>query len=398
MSQFRPNLGEIAGPNIINMENKKLRILYIITKSNFGGAQRYVFELATAMKEAGHNVAVASAPTRLLVDKLNEFDIKHFPIHSFQRDISITKELRSIGEIRKYLKEFRPDVVHLNSSKAGGLGMVTSRLSRIPKIVFTAHGWPFLEPRSFVWRIMAWLGSYLTALGSHEVILVSANDKQKTFMPFVKNKCTVVNTAVPTINFLNQHAARQKLFNENIRQVHQHDLWLVTNAELNSNKNIFTAIDSVALYNQNHTKKIFYTIIGDGELETELNNYLEKKALKEFINIFGYLENARSYLKAFDCFLLTSKKEGLPYSLLEAGAAGLPIIASKIGGIPEVITDQTNGLLINPNSVDEITSALEYISTKKDEAEIFGEKIHNKIEKDFALEKMIKETETIYKA
>ena len=172
------------------------KVLYVITKSNWGGAQRYVFELAINMKKLGYEVAVACGGKGELVKKLQQAGIATYEVAGMERDISFLKEVKAIFSLIKIIRGYKPAVIHINSSKAGLLGTFVARLLRVPKIIFTAHGWPFLEPRKKMWRLMAWLGSYLTAIFSHQVILVSEYDLAHTNMFGIKSKCTVIHTAI----------------------------------------------------------------------------------------------------------------------------------------------------------------------------------------------------------
>jgi glycosyltransferase involved in cell wall biosynthesis len=125
------------------------KILFIITKSNFGGAQRYVFELATRLKKNGHTVAVALGGNGALKTKLEDDGIEVFSITGAQRDISITKEVQVLWNIFSIIRTYKPTVVHLNSPKIGGLGAVAARAAyflnrtKSGKIIYTNHGWPF---------------------------------------------------------------------------------------------------------------------------------------------------------------------------------------------------------------------------------------------------------------
>ena len=121
------------------------KVLLVITKSNFGGAQRYVFELATRLMSDGYEVAVALGGEGALKDKLINASIKVFPLSDAQRDINIKKEIRVLWRIFKIAREWRPDVMHLNSPKIGGLGVVAGKLAGVKKIFYTNHGWPVGE-------------------------------------------------------------------------------------------------------------------------------------------------------------------------------------------------------------------------------------------------------------
>jgi glycosyltransferase involved in cell wall biosynthesis len=92
-----------------------------------------------------------------------------------------------------------------------------------------------------------------------------------------------------------------------------------------------------------------FAIIGSGPLEQSLRLKVKSLKLEDKIIFTGAIPNAAKYLKAFDVFVLPSEKEGLPYTIIEAMAAGLPIVASRVGGIPEMIKDGVNGFLINPH-------------------------------------------------
>src|SRR3989344_2148103 len=120
------------------MENAKKKVLFIITKGNFGGAQRYVFDLATNLPKEKFEVVVACGEGNLLVERLGAEKIRAVKMSSSQRDINIIKDSKTFFEILRLIREEKPDVLHVNSSKAGGLGALAGRLTGIHKIIFTA--------------------------------------------------------------------------------------------------------------------------------------------------------------------------------------------------------------------------------------------------------------------
>lgn len=376
----------------------KTKILYVITKSNFGGAQRYVYELAAGLPKDLYDVTVAFGGEGLLKQKLEDAGIKTRAIKSFARDINLIKEVRSLFELAAILKEIRPDIVHLNSSKAGGSGALVARLMGVRTIVFTAHGWAFSEPRSFLWRSIVWILSWITGLLAHRVILVSHHDASQTHMPGVGQKCTVIHTALPHFTFVEHEAARAALFSQEERVQHRNDLWVVTTAELTPNKNLLSALAAVAHHNAHHTKKIFYSILGDGEQRAEIESFIRTHNIHDSVKLHGYVADARVYLKAFDVFLFPSHKEGLPYALLEAGCAELACVASNRGGIPEVITHRITGTLVNPNMPRDIESALAAYAENPTLRRAHGMVLREKILAEFTLEEMLRKTREIYDA
>ena len=160
------------------MAKPKKKILYLITKSNWGGAQRYVFDLATSLNKEEYDVVVALGGTGRLVDELKNKKVRVIQLKSLERDISIFKEIKSAIELFKIIKSEKPNILHINSSKAGGLGALIGRILGVPKIIFTAHGWAFNEDRPWRQKISIKTLHWLTILLSHTTITVSETTKR----------------------------------------------------------------------------------------------------------------------------------------------------------------------------------------------------------------------------
>ena len=120
-----------------------MKILYVITKSNWGGAQKHVFDLATAMKDAGHTPVVALGGDGILRQKLEDIGIKTYAISTLGRNIAITKDAGSFHEVFSVIRREKPNVLHVHSPKAAGIGALAGRLLGVKKIIYTVHGWAF---------------------------------------------------------------------------------------------------------------------------------------------------------------------------------------------------------------------------------------------------------------
>lgn len=303
----------------------KKRILYVITKSNWGGAQRYLYDLATHLPGEEYEIAVALGGDGLLKKKLEDAGIRVLSLAKVQRNLSFGADVGGFFSIYRALREYRPDIVHLNSSKAGGLGALAARFAGVPRIIFTAHGWPFEEKRNIVWRLFVLLASYATALLSHAVIVVSRYDlKIGRRMPFCARKMHLIHNGIDEHLPLAPARVIRHAF-----PVGAHITGTI--GELTKNKN------QIALVEEAHrTPEMFVAIVGEGEERMALEAKIEAYGLRDRIKLFGFLP-ASEALHGFDTFALPSLKEGLPYVLLEAKAAGLPIVANRIGGIPDIL-------------------------------------------------------------
>ena len=302
----------------------KKKILFVITKSNWGGAQRYVYDLATALPKDAFEVAVALGGTGELQQKLQKAGIPVIPLSSVQRDISLGRDLRGFFSLYTTIRSYAPDVVHLNSSKAGGLGALAARLCGVPCIIFTAHGWPFAEKRNIVWRLFALLGSWATALLSHIVIVVSEHDLRiGKRLPFVSAKMRLVYNGIEPL-VLGSGDVIRRAFPAAAKITG-------TVGELVANKNQAALIEQAK-----NDPEIFVAIVGEGEDRARLEARIRAYGLEERVKLFGFMP-ANEVLRGFDVFALPSLKEGLPYVLLEAKAAGLPIVANRVGGVGEIL-------------------------------------------------------------
>jgi glycosyltransferase involved in cell wall biosynthesis len=307
------------------------KILYVITKSNWGGAQRYVYDLATSLPKDKFEVKVyfggtgeAGASYGMLATNLGIKGVHGEHMPSFTRDVSFLRDFKVLKRLFEIFKTEKPDVVHLNSSKAGGLGALAARQAGVKKIIFTVHGWPFLEDRTVIARILIWIASWLTALLCHTVICISEYDLQiAKRMPFVGGKVVRIYNGIAPISFGTGEKIRSA-FPPGVRVTG-------TVGELTRNKNQIALIEEAK-----NNPSMYVAIVGIGEDLMMLDEQRKKLDLQERVRLFGFVPVAEA-LRGFDVFALPSLKEGLPYVLLEAKAAGLPIVANRVGGVGEIL-------------------------------------------------------------
>ena len=384
------------------------KILYVITKSNWGGAQRYVYDLATHGKDQGHEIKVALGGDGTLAKRLQAEDIPILQLPFAQRDINFLKEaFLFFFLIYLFIKE-RPDVIHVNSSKIGGLGALAARIASLShklsaksyklKIIFTAHGFAFHEIwRSALSRKVIYFFSWLTVLFStHTVTLSEKETQQARSMPFIKGtKIHHIYLGVPKIEPLPKEEVLQKLIDEYELKYDPIKPLFGTISELTKNKGLDFLIRACAILRD---KKIDFTcvIISHGEDYDELHNLVVREKLTEYVQFLGFVPEASKYLEMFDVFTLSSRKEGLPYTILEAGSVGRAVIASDIGGIPDIIDHEKSGILIPMGNVKALAANLEALLASPGYRQDFGDRLKETINTKFALQTMLEKTYTLY--
>lgn len=335
----------------VYMTNETKRILYLITKSNLGGAQKYVYELAVEAKERGHDVTVAlggtgkaGAATGPLADKLREADIAVIEVRSFMRSISLLRDIRAFFEVGSIIRHVRPDVLHVTSSKAGGIGGFVGRILFVPRIIFTSHGLTMDERwRPFYERFLITLFTWLTMALCHVTIMINTDTLARAKrLPLVGRKAVCIFNGIRPREYFDRTTAR-----ETLNLTLPHDAVLLGGVgELHPNKNWSAAIEALT----HLSPRVHLIIFGEGEERTALESHIASNNLSSRVHLMGY-HDAAPRLPAFDIFILPSKKEGLPYVLLEAGLARLPVIASDLPGNHDIINHGTSGILVSPTPV-----------------------------------------------
>jgi glycosyltransferase involved in cell wall biosynthesis len=307
------------------MNQVRTKVLFLITKGTWGGAQRYVYDLATNIPRDRFDAVVAYGTRGKLAEDLTAAGIRTLQLASLGRDVAAISDIKSFFELRRCLRNERPDVLHLNSSKAAALGALAGRIAGVKKVIFTVHGWPFRENRDAFSRAVIWLVSWFTALCSTNVICVSEFDLQQAKkMPFVGKKSVRIYNGIDLhMQFGSGDIIRSKF------PAGAKITGLI--GELTKNKNqqalIGRARNDLAMY---------VAIVGDGEDRVKLESLVERYDLGDRVKFFGFVPAAEA-LKGFDLFMLPSLKEGLPYVLIEARLAGVPIAAHGVGGVPEIL-------------------------------------------------------------
>jgi glycosyltransferase involved in cell wall biosynthesis len=376
----------------------KRRILYVITKANWGGAQKYVYDLATSLDPQTYDVAVAYGQSGILDEKLRAAGIRTIFIPSLQRDVNPLLDISSFIDLIKIFRQERPDIVHLNSSKIGGLGALAGRIVGVPNIIFTVHGWVFNEERPAISKAFIWLASWITVLFCHRVIVLGDGEKKQALeMPFVNaDKVVKIRNGIGAIDFKSQTEAREVLTNKIVAGGGQiptgETLWYGTISELHVNKGLPFLIEALAKLDH----PFISVVIGEGEERERLQEKINRLGLAGKVFLLGQIDNAATYLKAFDIFTLTSIKEGLPYVLLEAGLAERPVIASNVGSISDIVEDKKTGLLVPPQNIESIKNALVSLSANQSLRLEYGQNARKKIETGFSKDQMLKETVQLY--
>lgn len=373
------------------MKSKKRKILHVITKGNWGGAQRYVFDLASRLPSDQFESIVVHGEGTLLPEKLAAAHIRTIRVDSLGRDVHLFKDVVAFKTLLGIFEDEQPDIVHLNASKIGGLGALAARIANVPRIIFTGHGWAWNEDRAFFSKALITITHWLTIQLCHYTIAVSHETKRQIMhLPFVsEEKIVVIPNGIAEIDFEEKHAARSKIGGGSEK------VWIGTIAELHRNKGLDILIDAFSRLDTELLNVGLY-IIGGGEERKALETIAREKGVAHRVRFVGFVPAAATLLKAFDIFVLPSRTEAFPYVLLEAGLAQLPVIASRVGGIPEVIIHRETGLLFPRGDVAELARDMTRLMTDTALVAEISQGIRKEVENKFTIERMVAATIAVY--
>lgn len=409
------NISQKDNPSISSNQDKKefkkKKILYLVTQSKWGGAQKYVLELAKYFSQ-DNEVHVAYGEEKNKDQKffqiLDELKIKSIAIPYLGRQIDLGRDYLAIMEILKIYNTGHYDLVHLNSSKVGLLGSLAARMySANPmntklRLVYTAHGFVFNEPLSKLRKKIYKFSEIISTNIEHLIITVSEADRQSA----IANKITYEEKLIPMHNgididsykFYDRQSALEKLGLSKPSSAEASDgkKYFGTIASFYQSKGYNYLVEAVKILDESKSPildEYQFILIGDGPEQDKIKQQISQNKLDKYFQLLGTKDDAHKYLPAFEAFILPSVKEGLPYTLLEAGLAKIPIVATKVGGVPEIITDQITGLLVEAANPLALAEAIKNII--KDNSEMTNKNYQN-IKENFDLKNTLEKTKDIY--
>jgi glycosyltransferase involved in cell wall biosynthesis len=364
-----------------------VKIAYVITRSDaVGGATIHVRDLARWMLDQGHGATVLIGGEGPVVELLREAGVPCRCLPSLQKRIHPVKDSKAYGEITAALRDIRPDLVSTHTAKAGWLGRVACKRLGIPA-VYTPHGWTIGNRISSTQGRMYAMAERLASRWSSAIVCVSDHERQlavnKGIRPF--NKLHVVYNGVPDL--------RPEL---RARPGRQGQIRFVSVARFEAPKDHDTLLRAFVGMGSFRSPPCQLVLVGDGPEELRARRLSAELGVSERVRFVGYTAAPALILADANVFVLASRSEGFPRCILEAMRAGLPAIASDVGGVGEAIEHDRTGLLVPAGNVPVLTQALNRLADKDLEREEMGAAGRRRFESRFQFERMARETLAIY--
>jgi len=357
---------------------KSIKIMHVILSLECGGLEKLAIELGVAFTKNGFRASICC------LDRLGELapeaKAKGIKVHHVERKqgFDFTLPFR----LARILQKERVDIVHTHNMSPLFYGTIAAHLAGVRVVINTRHGREKKTMSSFI-------------LGLNDAVIFISEDSKSEMLKYNhinEQNVKVIYNGIDVDRYrdhMDKNIAKDKL------QIGRSTLVIGTVGRLSEEKDHFTLLDAfVKVAKLRDDVKL--VIVGDGILRKELERYVKNRGLDEKVIFFGFRDDITEILPALDMFVLSSTTEGVALTLLEAMAASKPVVATNVGGNPEVVVDGETGFLVPPKDPQTMADAIMKILDNPELAKSMGRAGRKRVEQYFSLDRMVKDYTEVY--
>jgi glycosyltransferase involved in cell wall biosynthesis len=365
------------------------KILHIQVLPKLSGVQNISYEVLRALpaEEYDKYILFSSEGTtgdkEFLEQQFNSIGVKVFYSDNLVRELDAKKDFMAFKEIKSLCKKQKFDIVHTNSSKPGVVGRIAARLAGVPLVVHTVHGIAFHKFEKFPKWQFYYLCEIFSSLFCHRIVLVNRY-YQKYFFLFKKKTSTIYN-AIDYKKF----KGIEKLQNKDGK------IRVLFVGRLDAQKNPISLLKIAKLVIEKN-KEVIFTLVGDGELMNDCQHFVTENNLIQNVILAGWQNNPGKFYSEADIFAATSIYEAFGLMFLEAGYFHLPICATNVEGVPEVITEGVSGFLCEPNDEKAFADRILKLCNDEQLRVKMGDEAFKRSTEVFNIERMAAEYRNLY--
>lgn len=382
-----------------------IKVLRIINRFNLGGPtynatflSRFISdEFETKLYGGQHE---AHEGDSLFIPE--KYGLEPQLIKVLERNVNFSNDRKALKEIRKIIREFKPDIIHTHASKAGALGRYAAYKEKVPVIVHTFHGHVF---HSYFGAFKTWIYKsverYL-AKRSDAIVAISPIQKQELVEKYKiasSDKVRVVPLGFDLDRFNDDREPKRLAFRKQY-EVAEDEIAIGIIGRLAPIKNHAGFIDAVELAADKTDKKLVVFVIGDGELRATIEEKAIASAAKRANLRYAFtswIKDVYRILPGLDIVALSSFNEGTPVSLIEAQAAGVPVLSTNVGGVTDVLQVNETGLVTGEFEVNSYTSGLLDLIENEEKRQKMSQNGWNFVKEKFHYKRLCGDMEHLYR-
>lgn len=366
------------------MPTESRSILFVVTRGDsIGGGQIHVRDLSNAAVSRGLRVGVAVGSAGPLTEALEQAGIPVFLLTKLVRSISPQKDLAAVKELREIIRAFNPDLVSCHTAKAGMVGRMAAAREKKPS-VFTAHGWQFADGIGLGQKAAVLAVEYYCARLCRRIITVSEYDYDLALRYRVAgaSKLRLVHNGMP------DRAAPVRSSRGTAGTVR-----LIMTARFQEQKDhetLFRALSGLLDLDWS------LDLVGDGPLMDGYRRRAQELGIEARVSFLGQRMDVPDLLDAADLFVLASRWEGFPRSILEAMRAGLPVVTSDVGGCRESVIEGDTGFLVPSGDAAALREKLRALIIDEGARLRLGAAGRTRFDRFFTFDAMYRATEKVW--
>jgi glycosyltransferase involved in cell wall biosynthesis len=382
----------------------RINVLRVIARLNVGGPALHVAYLTAGLRERGYDTTLVAGTLARGEDSMafvaRDLDVDVVTIPELGREISPLRDLIATLRLARLIRRERPQIVHTHTAKAGTLGRIAARIaggSPQPIVVHTFHGHVlrgYFDPiRS---RIFAWLERWL-ARQSTALIAVSPQVRDDLVALGVapREKFTVIRLGIEL---------GERVAEKNGRTETRRYLGIPANRFAVGWIGRMTAIknteDVLSAFKQLRDSGVEATLcmVGDGPDRPQLERRAHELGIMRDTLFLGYQQDVAPLYAAFDALVLPSSNEGTPVSVIESLAARTPVVATRVGGVPDVVREGEDGFLVEIGDTNGLADRLAQLAENPDLRERMGAAARDRVLPRYAVERLVDDVDRFYRA
>ena len=370
------------------------KVLHIHTLPVISGSGINTLLTMTGLDEDRYEVEFACAVGGPLVDEVANRGIKFHPIRNFVQRISVYNDLMALLELVRLMRRQRYDIVHTHNSKAGFIGRLAAKIARVPIIVHTIHGFAFHEFEKPPWRILFICLEKFASRFTDKLITISEPLKKRGLDLGIgkPSQYITIYSGIEIDRFKLNFDVEKKKQEFGIKP---NDFVIGAVSKLWKGKG-HRCILHAAKRVVTKVPNVKFMFVGEGYLKEELERLVKQLGVSDYVIFTGFRTDIPEVTAVFDISVLASFFEGMGRVLLEAMVLGKPVIASRVGGIVDVVDDGKTGILVPPNDSAALAEAMIMLLSDGELRKKMGKAGKEKIDAKFSAKTMVNQIEKVY--
>jgi len=364
--------------------------------TDFGGAEKVVLSLIRNIDTESFELVPIiftnpSMQENIFFKYLNKSGKKYHAIFVNGYRIKYLNPLVNIVEAYSVLRKHKFDLIHSHGYRADVIGGLLAKLTGLP-LISMCHGFISNDRHLTIYNR---LDRFMLRF-ARKIIAVSSGIKEELIRSGIEAAhITTIQNAVDgsseSETITQNRQTRRQLCN-----LAEKDFVVGYVGRLSEEKGVKYLIEAISMLNESRVP-VKLLIIGEGPQKKALEDFAKERSIEHIVLFAGFQNDIDSWLPAIDVFVLPSLTEGTPMSLLEAMALGIPVIASSVGGVPQVVDSEKNGILVSPGKPEDIKEAIQLLYNNEDLRKRFAEEAQKKIKLTYNIEDWIKKIENEYR-